>query len=44
MVNHYTTPEAEVVVLSAEDVITTSGTLADKETDDDPDGGWEGFQ
>lgn len=34
MVNHYTTPEVEVVVLSSEDVITASLTT------DNPDDGW----
>ena len=40
MVNHYTTPEAEVVLLSEEDVIRTSGTLKEEPEEDDPNGGW----
>lgn len=42
MANHYTNPEAEVVLLSAEDVITASGTLEDIVTPP-VDEGWGGF-
>ena len=46
MENHYTTPEVDVVLLSNDDVITSSktGTLEDILGEDDPDGGWGGFQ
>ncbi len=44
MKKFYEIPEVEAVVFNASDVIAASGNMEDTKTDDDPNGGWGGFQ